>query len=179
MRAGDRLAAAEFLDRYGSRIRRRIRGKLGPQMRRLFDSMDILSTLTRKVDLYVMSGQFNAVNEAHLWGMLMRMADHALLHKARVFRQLKNVEGEDGAFAQNLAARLRDADKRAEDGVEIEIDSCLRVLPDTIDRRILSLWLAGEPHAAIAEDVQLNVVTVRKRWERIKDHLKDRLQPTG
>ena len=64
MRAGDRGAAAVFVTRYGSRIRRRIRGKLSRAMRRIFDSQDILSTLGRRLDSFVHSGGVQATSEA-------------------------------------------------------------------------------------------------------------------
>jgi hypothetical protein len=176
MRAGDRVAAAEFLMRYGSRIRRRIRGKLGPAIRRLFDSLEILSTLGRRLDLYVMSGRLQATNETQLWGLLFKMADNALIDKARLFKRLQLTEGEDYDFARELSSRLHEAEETAESGVEIEIDNCLRVLGDPIDRRILSMWLTGESHRAIAEHVELAPTAVRKRWEKIKHELKGRLQ---
>ncbi|MFM9994440.1 MAG: hypothetical protein ACKVU4_01420, partial [Phycisphaerales bacterium] len=57
MRRGDRAAAGEFVNRYGSRLLRRIRSKLSQPMRRVFDSVDILSTLARRLDRFVSSGQ--------------------------------------------------------------------------------------------------------------------------
>lgn len=179
MQAGDRDAAAEFLMRYESRIRRRIRGKLGTAIRRLFDSLDILSTLGRRLDLYVMSGRLQVASEAQLWNLLFRMADNALVDKARVFRRLQAVEGEDSEFAQQLALRLREAEIQGDSGVEIEIDKCLREIEDPIDRRILSLWLTGEPHTSIAEYVDLAPTAVRKRWERIKAQLRRRFLAGG
>lgn len=179
MSAGDRDAAAEFLMRYGSRIRRRIRGKLGPAIRRLFDSLEILSTLGRRLDLYVMSGRVQVTNEAQLWTLLFKMADNALVDKARVFRRLQHVEGEDGEFAQQLGVRLRQAESERDSGAEIEIDTCLRALSDPVDRRVLSLWLSGEPHTSIAQFVELAPTAVRKRWESIKINLRGRLQTAG
>ena len=79
MRSGDRDAAAEFISRYDSRIRRRIRGKLGPAMRRLFDSQDIVSTLGRRLDLYVRSGRLEAVSGDQLWSLIMKMAEHGVI----------------------------------------------------------------------------------------------------
>jgi hypothetical protein len=179
MRAGDRDAAAEFLMRYGSRIRRRIRGKLGPSIRRLFDSLEILSTLGRRLDLYVMSGRVNAANEAQLWTLVCKMADNALIEKGRLFRRLQNAEGEDGEFAQALARRLRKAESANEVGVEIEIEKCMRSIGDPVDRRILALWLSGEPHLSIAEHIDLAPTAVRKRWERIRSELKNRLMSSA
>lgn len=174
MRQSDRDAAAQFLVRYGSRIRRRIRGKLGPAVRRLFDSMDILSTLGRRLDLYVMSGRLQVASEAQLWSLLFKMADHALVDKARVIKMLQHTEGEDSDFAHEFARRLRHADRVDSSGAELEIDKCLRHLPDPVDRRILSMWLASEPYAVMSRDLDLDQALIRKRWERIKLRLKEK-----
>ncbi len=174
MRAGDREAAALFITRYGSRIRRRIRGKLSPAMRRIFDSQEILSTLGRRLDLYVRSGRLAAANEQQLWALVFRMASNAVIDKARVFRRLQQVEDEDGVFAQELSRRLRQAQRSRTEGVDIEIDRALNVLPDRTDREILSLWLVGTRHTVIAEHVDLPATAVRKRWQKIKWKLRER-----
>ena len=176
MQAGDREAAAQFLLQYGSRIRRRIRGKLGPAIRKLFDSMDILSTIGRRLDLYVMSGRLDVATEAQLWSLLFKMADHAMVDKTRIFNSLQAIEGEDGEFAHDFARRLRQADRAHTSGAELELDKCLRLLTDPIDRQILSMWLVGQPYASIAEMLDISVDLVRKRWERIKSHLKSKFR---
>jgi DNA-directed RNA polymerase specialized sigma24 family protein len=179
MQAGDRSAAAIFLRRYETRIRRRIRGKLGSDVRRLFDSLDIVSTIGRRLDLYVMSGHLHASNETQCLNLLFKMADRALIDKARIFRQMEAVEGEDSEFAQQLASRLRAAELRQKSGVDDEIEDCMDTLRDPIDRRIFSLWLTGERHADIGELVRLPSTAVRKRWEYIKSALRARFVPAS
>lgn len=178
MSDGDRDAAAEFITRYGSKLRRRMRGKLNFAMRRLFDSQDILSTVGRRLDLYVRDGRLDVDDEAQLWALIFRMANHALVDKARLFERLQNVEGSDSHFASCLLDRLKRAEQHVVPGtpgqgaVESEVDLALRSLPDQKDRRILSLWLGGQGHDAIAGDVGLSTVAVRKRWQMIKQRLR-------
>lgn len=179
MQAGERSAAAEFLYRYETRIRRRIRGKLGPDIRRLFDSLDIVSTLGRRLDLYVMSGKLRVTSEGEILSLLFRMADNALIDKARLVRRLETTEGEDSDFAHHLAHRLQHAETDAGRGMHIEIEKCIAALRDPIDRRILSLWLTGENHVEIASVTQLAPTTVRKRWQDIKATLRERFPATA
>jgi DNA-directed RNA polymerase specialized sigma24 family protein len=174
MRVGDRTAAALFVTRYESRIRRRIRGKLSPAMRRIFDSQEILSTLGRRLDQFVRSGRIEASNEGELWSLIFRMAEHAIVDKARVFRRLQEVEDEDGPVAHDLARRLRQAARERPAGVEIEIGNVLNTFEDRIDRQILYLWLVGTGHTAIAEHIEMAPTAVRKRWQRIKTALQQR-----
>jgi DNA-directed RNA polymerase specialized sigma24 family protein len=179
MRAGDREAAAEFLGRYGPRIRRRIRGKLGPAMRRLFDSQDILSTLGRRLDVFVRSGQLQAVSSPELWSLVFRIADNALIEKARVFRGLQAKEGEDSPLARRILGRLREAEGASADGPEIEIDRALQSLPDAIDRQILSLWLQGNEHVQIGACLDMAPTAIRKRWQKIREKLRDLYERGG
>lgn len=174
MRRGDRAAAAIFVTRYGSRIRRRIRGKLSPAMRRLFDSQDLLSTVGRRLDQIVRSGRIEAATPDQFWALVFRVAEHAVIDKARVFRRLQVVEDEDGPFAHELSSRLRLAERKRKEGAAIEIEAALKLFSNHTDRQILSLWLAGNQHDAIAAHVDLAPTAVRKRWQKIKSELHDR-----
>lgn len=179
MRAGDREAAAVFITRFGARIRRRIRGKLSPAMRRIFDSQDILSTLGRRLDLFVRSGRLAAASEPQLWALVFRMAENAVVDKGRVFRRLQRVEDEEGLFAQEVSSRLRHAERRRDAGAEIEIERALNLFADRVDRQILSLWLVGTPQTVIAGYVNLAPTAVRKRWQKIRSELQERFQVEG
>jgi DNA-directed RNA polymerase specialized sigma24 family protein len=173
MQQGDRAAAAEFMQRFGDRVRRRIRGKLGQGMRRLFDSQEILSTLGRRLDKYIHSGQMKAASLPELWGLVFRIADNSLIEKARVFRSLQEREGEDGPVAQAMLQRLRATERVGDEEPLLEIDRALRALADPIDRDILSQWLMGVEHASIADSVGLAATAVRKRWQKIRETLRE------
>jgi DNA-directed RNA polymerase specialized sigma24 family protein len=179
MRSGDRTAAAAFLARFAPRIRRRVRGKLSPAMRRLFDSQEIMSTIGRRLDAFIGAGQLDAASLAQLWSLLFRMADNSLIEKARVFRSLQAKEGEDSPFAQSVARRLKDAEQRDPDGPLIEIDRALHCLDDRIDREILSLWLMGSTHNEIGATIGLAPTAVRKRWQGIRGHLREVFESGG
>ncbi len=173
MRAGDREAAALFVTRYGPRIRRRIRGKLGPAMRRIFDSQDILSSVGRRLDEFIRGRKLTAKNEQELWGLVHRIASRVLIDKARIFYHLQEVEREDSDFAHVLASRLREAECSSTAGIEIEIEQVFEFVGDQTDCAILYHWLEGKSYRAIAEIVNLTPVYVRKRWERLKARLRE------
>jgi len=173
VRQGDREASAAFIGRYGSRIRRRVRGKLSPAMRRLFDSQEILATVARRLDMLVANGQIHAVSDGQVWSLVFTIVDHSLVEKARVYRGLRAKEGEDSALAEKILARLKESERVREDGPELEIDRALRSLGDRVDRQILSLWLMGRDASSIAVAVDMAPATVRKRWERIRDQLRE------
>ncbi len=172
MRAGDREAGAEFMAQYGPRLRRRICGKLSAPVRRIFDSQDLLSTVARRLDAFVRSGRLAATSEDQLWSLVFRIADHALADKARVSQRLRRAEGEDGPFARALLERM---DREAAPGApaaEIELARVFTLLDDSVDRTILSLWLADSPHVVTAEAVGLSAGAVRQRWGVIRARLR-------
>lgn len=173
VRQGDREAGAAFIRKYGSRIRRRVRGKLSPAMRRLFDSQEILSTVARRLDALVATGQIHAVSDGQVWSLVFTIAENSLVEKARVYRGLRAKEGEDSALAERILARLRESEREHSDGPELEIDRALRSLGDRVDREILSLWLMGRDASSIAIAVDMSPSAVRKRWERIREQLRD------
>lgn len=167
MRAGDRVAAAEFLVRYESRLRRRIRGKLSQPMRRIFDSLEIMSTLGRRLDRFVGSGRLRAVNEDQFWALLQRMATNAVTDKARRFRRLEALEGVDGPAGRAARAAARPIADH-----DVDLEQALQGVADPEDRRILGLWLEGHTAPDIAERVGLSHDAVRKRWQRIREELR-------
>lgn len=176
MRSGDRTAAAEFVMRYGDRLRRRVRAKLSRPMQRLFDSQDILSTVARRLDGFVKDGRMRAESEPQLWSLLHTISDNALIDKARVFKRLQNVEDEDGPLAREWMRRLSTADEAEPDGATLELESAISFLRDPVDKQILCLWLQDFPHTAIAQDVGLAATAVRKRWQSIREKLRRRFQ---
>ena len=171
MRNGDREAAAQFVTRYEDKIRRRIRGKLNPSMRRLFDSQDIFSTVGRRLDQFVRIGKLEAQSENQLWALIFRMATNAVIDKSRMYRSLQRAEGLDSQFAQELMLRFRQAERRYEQGVEIEIDNVVNLLSDDIDREILTQWLFGSRLVEIAHSIGMAHTGVRKRWQKIRELL--------
>lgn len=179
MREGDRHAVADFVTLYGPFVRRRVRGKLGPAMRRLFDSQEILSTLSRRLDRYVRSGRVEAATEPQLWALVFRMVDAALVDKVRIIRRLRHVEGEDTDFARSLLTRLDEAGRANDEGVELTVDAALGILPNATDRQILSLWLMGHSHRVIAEYVGLSYDATRQRWQSIRERLRSHLSEGG
>lgn len=177
MRAGDRDAAAEFITRFESRIRARIRVRLGENMRRVFDSQDIFSTIARRLDAFVESGQLRAEDERQLWAFVSRATVNAVAEKSNLLARLRRVEGPDSEMARTLEARLAASDERNE--WESRVAELFDALPDTQDQQILWLWLNGTDLATIARSTGVNPAATRKRWERIRARLREYLEGRG
>jgi RNA polymerase sigma factor (sigma-70 family) len=169
MGRGDRQALGEFLSRYGPLIRRRVRGKLRASVRRLYDSQDILSTLSRRLDAYVRNGKFQARSEDEFWGMIFKVAQNSMAEKARLVDALETKEGEDSDFATWMLGRLNSPpESENAPGSSLDLDDMLDVLQTDEDRTIVRLWATGSNHVQIAAHLGLSETAIRQRWSRIR-----------
>lgn len=172
----DRSALAALVQQHGPLIRARIRRKLSPGMRRLFDSQDVLSTLFRRVDLLASKGELRASSEAQLIALLVRIADNAVVDRARVINKLNRVEGDDRAWSSSLSSRI--ADSPDDDASSEVLAAAFEALEDTEDRTILGMWLNDTPLDAIAQILDRPASTVRWKWGKIRSRLQQTLVNT-
>ncbi len=173
---GDRHALADFLTTYGPMIRRRVRGKLRASVRRLYDSQDILSTVSRRLDAYVRSGKFQARSEDEFWGLVFMGAQHSLVEKARIVDALRTKEGEDSDFAVWMLGRLNaPAHPDVASSGGLELDDLLDILKTDEDRTITRMWAGGANHTQIATHLGVEDASVRQRWHRIRQTLQESL----
>jgi len=176
MRAGDRQAGASFIGAYGERIRRRYRHKMGRAVRRLFDSQDLLATIGRRLDSFIQSGRLSAASEGELWAFVFRTADNVIIDRNRLASRLKEADFEDRRLAEVLESRLGRGLQQESGEWAYEIDRVLMAVPAGTDREMVSLWLAGNRHAVIAEHLGMTEAAVRKRWERLRETIREAVE---
>jgi RNA polymerase sigma factor (sigma-70 family) len=176
MRSGDRAAVGEFMRRFGALVRLRYRRRLSTNTRRLCDSLDIMSTLTRRLDRVVARRALQANNPAQLWALVFQIADGAVADGVRVAARSALVghdEGARAALGSKLAA-TGDAVERSE-----LLDRLGSLLLDPTDERVLQLWVRGVSHAEIAQQLGMSEEAVRKRWQRLREQLREHLTREG
>ncbi|MEX2219145.1 MAG: ECF-type sigma factor [Phycisphaerales bacterium] len=173
VRAGDRDAAAEFFERIGPRLRRRVRTKLGRDMRRVFDSLEIMSTVARRLDRFVLSGRLRAETTGEFWSFLCEVAENAVSEKGRRCRTARRSRAVMWRGALDTGGG-----PAADDDLGALGDAIAR-LQDPMDREIINLWLGGQRLVHIASAVGLAPTAVRKRWQKIRDRLRDILSGEG
>jgi RNA polymerase sigma factor (sigma-70 family) len=170
IRGGDREAAAEFVRLNEALLRRRYRHKLGSALRRLVDSEDLVSTVSRRLDAYVLSGRVRAVTLQQLWALIQRIIENTLADKARLLARLRRAEAEDAQLAAAIAARV---EPRAD--LHAGLEQLLELVDNPLDREVVHLWLSGLQLKLIAEQLGMTEENARKRWQRIKTRLRERL----
>ena len=174
MRRGDRDALAEFITRYGPRIRQRVRRRLAPAARRLFDSTEVLSTVARRLDHVVSERRMTAASESELWSLVLRVVERSVIDKGRAFRRLQKVEAEDAPLAAEVLSRMRQGEERAADP-ELDLAEIFEMVHEGSDREMLGLWLRGLQPTSIARVLGLPPGTVRRRWHTLRNELRERL----
>jgi DNA-directed RNA polymerase specialized sigma24 family protein len=154
---GDRDAAAVVVERYGPRIQRHVRLRLSPSMRRVFDSLDVMSSMARRFDAAVMQGQVRVESEEDLFRYLRVVAQHAAIDHARVSERLRRTDtAGSGEGVESLGAEL---------GMD-ELAGILADIPDADDRFIVCSWLSGRSHSVTAEALGMTAAAVRMRFSR-------------
>ncbi len=175
MQDGDREAAALFMIQYGGKVRRRIRRRLNRVVRRIYDSQDLLSTVSRRLDLYVQSGRLTAKTEEELWSFLYRVVENAFIDKSRAYDRQRRSENPESEIARGASALRDNQGSDLPGGLEHEgtlIRDCLGNLADPADQEILNLWLRGTPLGVIADLLGVPPARLRKRWQRIRGGLR-------
>jgi RNA polymerase sigma factor (sigma-70 family) len=175
IRDGDRGAVAEFIRGHEPLIRRRFRHKLGAALRRVVDSEDLVSTLSRRLDAYMAMGRLSATTQEQLWALVQRIAERSIVDKLRELQRSPRSGAGDPGIERVASAGcgelgLQSAGKDAED--------ILRLVPES-DRDIARAWLQGLDSKAIAQHVGMSPEAVRQRWHRIKIELRSRLEGTS
>ena len=171
MREQDRGAVAEFIEAYGTLIRRRVRSKLSPTMRRVFDSLDVLSSLARRLDVVVAKGQLRAMTEGQFFSFVNQVAENAIVDQARLVRRLQRVEAPDGEVAHLMRRRLLDGDE-APSIREDELARVIGSVPTEADRDMVFLWMNGRSLKSIGETLGLTHAAARQRWRTLRVSLK-------
>jgi len=175
---GDRDAVAQYVLSNSGLIRRRIRGRLGPAMRRIFESEDIVSTVGRRLDDYVRNGSLDIRSEPEMLALIMKIASNAIVDKAKIVARLRNVEQHEEVFARQMLRQLEQSALPGDNTpwFESTLDRTLQAMDNDIDRKILWMWLMGWRLRDIAASLSMNDGAVRQRWSRIKERLRPLLE---
>lgn len=167
MRRGDRSAASEFVLAYGPLIRGRFRNRLSPRMRSYFDSLDLVSTVARRLDQYVASHDVDCQSPGQLFGLVFDIARASCVDKHRVLARLDRTEGPDSPVAEALRQRLRTPGGRSSEA-PFELDTLLRRLPDPEDAELVLLWLDDRTFEEIGASLGMSGDAAKKRWYRLR-----------
>jgi RNA polymerase sigma factor (sigma-70 family) len=166
VRTGDEHAATELVRLYEPAIRRVVRFRLAPSLRRFCDSEDVCQAVLGKFFVYAANGEFELDTPEHLMNLLAAMARNEVLKEARRQRAARRDHRRD------VAAAL-DADEVAADGETPSQVVAARELLHEVrrrltreERRLAELRSAGHDWAAVAAQVGGSPEALRKQLTR-------------
>jgi DNA-directed RNA polymerase specialized sigma24 family protein len=163
-----RMLAARLIERDRSQLEAQIHAMLMPQARRLVDTEEIISTALRRVDEAILEERIDVQNERQFFGYVNGVLRVTMLEKAR--------RGGTLTSRERIAARLRD---QLTDGsgevISLLPEDLIEVgnrIPDSIDREIVLLRGRNFSFKQIAEQTGLSPEAARKRWQTVRERLK-------
>lgn len=168
----DREAAAAFIRRSAPVIRQRFRAHLSPALRRLLDSSDVVSTVSRRLDDLVQRGGLHLVNERQLWGLVNQLARAAIVDKARALNRLRELEDPEGQWARAFLQRVESAEREGRDSFDETLSNVMDAAGDDRDRQVLAMWLQGAHFAQMGLVLGIDAAAVRQLWHRIRGRLR-------
>jgi RNA polymerase sigma factor (sigma-70 family) len=173
LRRGDSEAVREFVRRYEPLIRMKLRTWIRlrhPEMRRLYDSVDICQSIMSSFLLRLATGAYELDTSARLEGLLVVMArnrlnDHVKRHRT-LRRSAHQVEDLDPA---DLDVVGHESPSRA---VAIaELLQAVRARLSEEERRLGELRMGGREWASIADEMGGTAHGRRKQWARAVDRV--------
>jgi DNA-directed RNA polymerase specialized sigma24 family protein len=166
-----RDAVARYLLAHKDRIRAVARRKLTGKTRSVFDSEDVLSSVLRRVDALVLDGKLCPRSEAELWGFVDAITRNNAVSRTRLIERARNLLTDEEPYAYELLKRLNAYTTDDEATLLVyRMMSCLQ----GDDRHILSLFVRGATHKAIADFLKTSEGACRQRWMRIRHELQAR-----
>lgn len=167
-----RVLMARYLDERRDLIRAAARSKLLPAARSLSDSEDVASSVIRRMDAMVNTGEFELRSEHELWALVKLIAERQAIDRGRLATRARSValdDGPDGALVVKSLAKTSSDDHAA-----LMLHRFLMALADAEERHLLLLRLRGCSYRVIGQQLGFSEDAAKMRWFRIAKSLRRR-----
>jgi RNA polymerase sigma factor (sigma-70 family) len=165
VRAGDEAAAAELVRQYEPAIRRSLRLRLDPRLRRTCDSLDLCQAVLGSFFVRVAAGRYELDTPAQLLSLLAAMARHKLTKARRDrLRARRDARRETAGSAALAVAAADPSPSRQASARELLAEAHRRLSAE--ERRLVDLRNQGRDWAAIGAELGGSPGALRKKLER-------------
>jgi RNA polymerase sigma-70 factor (ECF subfamily) len=175
VRGGDEAAATELVRRYEPAIRRSLRLRLDPRLRRTCDSMDVCQAVLCSFFVRAAAGQYEVESPEQLLKLLATMARNKLAkarrHQLQARRDARRNEA-GNADGEEIAADSPSPSRQAS-AKELLAEVRRRMSPQ--EQRLADLRAQGHEWAAIAAQVGGSPEALRKQLARAAARIGDEL----
>ena len=175
VRTGDELAAAQLVQRYERAVLRCVRSRLGHDMRRAMDSMDIMQSVHRSLLMGLRHDKFQFSTSQQLLALAIVMVQRKVARKWRSMKKLEvNRIASQSESAISLLNQIESGDptvSRAAYADEMLQNFLSRL--NQLDQELVRLKLAGNSSSDAARVLQSDPAFIRMRWSRLRRKLRE------
>jgi len=174
-RERDAEAVNELCRQYEPRLRVVARVLLGPALRPVLDSMDLVQSVHRSLLIGIREEKFDISSPENLMALALTLLRRKVArHWRRAQRQQRLKTG--GSSIDLLPTILADLTTREAGPADVaqyhdQVEQLCRQL-DATERHVLALRLDGYTTAEIAQQLGLNHITLRVRLTRLRERLR-------
>jgi RNA polymerase sigma factor (sigma-70 family) len=177
-RQRDSEAVNELCRQYEPRLRVVARVLLGPALRPMLDSMDLVQSVHRSLLIGIREEKFDVSTPENLIALALTLLKRKVSRHWRQLQRRRRLTS-GGSSIDLLPAILADLTTPEAGPAEVaqyrdQVEQLCRQL-DPTERHVLALRLDGYTTAEIAEQLGMNHITLRVRLTR----LRERLRSTG
>lgn len=180
-RSGDQNAATELYELYCERLIRIVAGKIGDGFQQQVEPEDVLQTAFRTWFRRVREGEFHFEDDGDVWKLLLTVVLNRLRRGVRFAtadkRDIRRQSSVDSEFDGELASHLtrKPSDHEALEFADL-MTKVLKFLSPS-ERDLIQLRIEGYNQKESAEELGVDVRTIRRMWKRIGDQVKMLLSP--
>jgi len=176
VRQGDESAASELVQRYERAVLRCVRGRLGRDLRRAMDSMDVMQSVHRSLLIGLKNERYQLSSPQQLIGLAAVMVQRKI---ARHWRKIKHLPIAEiaASAADNTSACVDIASADPAPSEVVLADDLLAqflLKLDDFDRQLVHLKLEGHSSVHTGEILGHDPAFIRMRWSRLRKLLRER-----
>jgi RNA polymerase sigma factor (sigma-70 family) len=176
VRRGDETAVGELIRRYERAVLRSVRSRLGSNMRRAMDSMDVMQSVHRSLLVGIRSDRFQLNSPQQLVALAIVMVQRKV---ARHWRKLKRIpisglEDAASSDATPLDALASSEPTPSEVAATDDLLELFLSQLDEFDQHLVRLKLDGHSSVETADILGRDAAFVRMRWARLRQRLRER-----
>jgi len=173
VREGDKTAASELVGRYERAVLRAVRSRLGQNMRRALDSMDVVQSVHQSLLIGLRSQRFDLSSPAQLIALAVVMVQRKIARHWRKIKQLPTT-GDTVTGGTPLDCVISDEPAPAEVAAAGDLLEQFLLQLNEFDRTLVRLKLDGYSSVEAAAVLGREPAFIRMRWSRLRQILRQR-----
>jgi len=166
-RGGDEDAASELHQRYGERLVMLARRRMANKWQGRFDPEDVVQSVFRTMFRRTQAGSFEFQKDDDFWKLMVTITLNKVRNRVR--GKKRDPDREKNQFDDGLAAVMSREPGTADVVAFTDLLDTIQKRLSPIEQQLLNLRLEGYTQEEIAEQNEVDVRTVRRRLNKIRE----------